>query len=156
MSLSLPAAAADLAQTAAACAHWRSTTSVGARIPGDLWSRAVELAASHGVSKVAATLRLDYTGLKRRLQALAAPPPVPTASPPAFMEMLLGLPSSGPGCVLALSDARGRSLRMSGPGRRPARSRRWRAVCGRRRRDRPDPAGAGVGRDGPGRLPPRH
>jgi hypothetical protein len=113
MSQSLSAAAADLAQAAAAFAHWRNTTSLGARIPEDLWSRAVELAASHGVSKVAATLRLDYAGLKRRL---TAPPPRPTAAPPAFVEMVLGLPPSGPGCVLALSDARGRSLRIEWTG----------------------------------------
>lgn len=115
MSQLLPTAA-DLAQTAAAFAHWRSTTPVGARIPEEFWSRAVELAARHGVSKVAATLRLDYTRLKRRLKALAAPPPVPTAAPPDFVEMVLGLPPSGPGCVLALSDARGRSLRIEWTG----------------------------------------
>jgi len=111
MSLSLPAAAADLAQTAAAFAHWRAGTPVGARIPEDLWSQAVALAARHGVSKVAATLRLDYAGLKRRLTALT--PPGPTAAPPAFMELILGAPpASGPGCVLVVSDARGRSLRI--------------------------------------------
>ena len=115
MSLSLPAAA-DLAQTAAAFAHWRSTTSAGARIPEELWSRAVELAARHGVSKVATTLRLDYAGLKRRLTARTAPAPVPCATPPAFVEMMLGLPPSGPGCVLTLSDARGRSLRIEWTG----------------------------------------
>jgi hypothetical protein len=115
MSLLLPTAA-DLAQTAAAFAHWRSTTAVGARIPEDLWSRAVELAVSHGVSKVAVTLRLDYAGLKRRLRALTVPPPVPATAPPAFVEMVLGLPSSGPGCVLVLSDGRGRSLRIEWTG----------------------------------------
>ena len=115
MSQLLPTAA-DLAQTAAAFAHWRNTTVVGARIPEELWSRAVELAVRHGVSKVAATLRLDYTRLKRRLNALAAPPPVPTAAPPDFVEMVLGLPPSGPGCVLALSDVRGRSLRIEWTG----------------------------------------
>ncbi|AUB81126.1 hypothetical protein [Candidatus Thiodictyon syntrophicum] len=115
MSLSLPAAA-DLAQTAAAFAHWRNTTSQGARIPAELWSRAVELAARHGVSKVATTLRLDYAGLKRRLTARTAPLPVPTTAPPAFVEMMLGLPPSGPGCVLTLSDARGRSLRIEWTG----------------------------------------
>jgi hypothetical protein len=109
MSQSLSAAATDLAQAAAAFAHWRNATSLGARIPEDLWSRAVELAARHGVSKVAATLRLDYAGLKRRLAARA---PVPPAAPPAFVEMVLGLPPTGSGCVLALSDARGRSLRI--------------------------------------------
>ncbi len=112
MSLSLPAAAADLAQTAAAFARWRAGTPVGARIPEDLWSQAVALAARHGVSKVAATLRLDYAGLKRRLTALT-PPPVTTTAPLAFMELVLGGPSaSGPGCVLVASDDRGRSLRI--------------------------------------------
>jgi hypothetical protein len=112
MSLSLPAAA-DLAQTAAAFAHWRNTTPLGARIPEELWSRAVELAANQGVTKVAATLRLDYARLKRRL---TAQPQIPPAAPPAFVEMVLGLPPSGPGCVLALSDARGRALRIEWTG----------------------------------------
>jgi hypothetical protein len=111
MSLSLPAAA-DLAQTAAAFTHWRSTTPVGTRISTDHWVQAVALAARHGVSKVAATLRLDYAGLKRRLTALTPPVPVPSTTLPAFVEMMLGLPPSGPGCVLTLSDARGRSLRI--------------------------------------------
>jgi hypothetical protein len=110
MSLSLPAAAADLAQTAAAFAHWRNTTPLGARIPEDLWSQAVALAARHGVSQVAATLHLDYARLKRRLTA--APPVPPPATPPAFVDLVLGLPPSGPGCVLVVSDAHGRSLRI--------------------------------------------
>ncbi|WP_295582005.1 hypothetical protein [uncultured Lamprocystis sp.] len=78
MSLFLPAAAADLTQTPAA---WRASTPVGARIPDDLWSRAVALAARNGVSKVIATLRVDYSGLKRHLTPATAPPPVSTAAP---------------------------------------------------------------------------
>ena len=109
MSLPHPTAAADLTAAATAFARWRDTTPLGARIPEALWSRAVELARTHGVGRVATTLRLDYTRLKRRLVAessTAAPPP------PAFVEMTLDLPPSGPGCVLALSDARGRALRI--------------------------------------------
>ena len=64
-----PTATADLAATATAFARWRDTTPVGARIPEALWSRAVELARVHGVARVATTLRLDYTRLKRRLTA---------------------------------------------------------------------------------------
>ena len=104
-----PTAAADLAATATAFARWRDTTPVGARIPEALWSRAVELARVHGVARVATTLRLDYTRLKRRVTAQSegvAPPP------PAFVEMTLDLPPSGSACVLALSDARGRALRI--------------------------------------------
>jgi hypothetical protein len=113
MSLSLPAAAADLAQTAAAFTHWRTTTPVGARIPEELWSQAVALAVRHGVSQVATTLHLDYARLKRRLTALTAAPPLPPpATPPAFVDLVLGLPPSGPGCVLVVADAYGRSLRI--------------------------------------------
>ena len=104
-----PTAAVDPAATAAAFARWRDTTPLGTRIPEELWSRAVELARAHGVARVATTLRLDYTRLKRRLtgQSEAAGPP-----PPAFVEMTLDLPPAGSACVLALSDAHGRALRI--------------------------------------------
>ena len=109
MSLPHPTAPADLTAAAVAFARWRETTPLGARIPEALWSRAVELARAHGVARVATTLRLDYTRLKRRLAAesCAAVPP-----PPAFVEMTLDLPPMGSGCILALSDAHGRALRI--------------------------------------------
>jgi hypothetical protein len=110
MSQLLPAADSSLAETAAALTRWRSTKPLGARIPEALWSRAVELASTHGVAKVARVLRLDYVRLKRRLmaEAGAAVPP-----PPGFVEMTLGLAPAGPDCILALSDARGRALRIA-------------------------------------------
>ena len=79
-----PTTLADLAATAAAFARWRETTPLGARIPEALWSRAVELAGTHGVVRVAATLRLDYYRLKGRLtaesSAVAPPPPTSRSS----------------------------------------------------------------------------
>jgi hypothetical protein len=99
-----------LAATAAAFARWRATTALGARIPEKLWSRAVELASTHGVGRVARTLRLDYSRLKRRVHGEAA---VLAPAPPAFVELTLDLPAAGSGCVLALSDTRGRSLRIA-------------------------------------------
>jgi len=112
MSQSVPVVAADLAQAAAAFARWRSTTSVGARIPEALWSRAAELAATHGVAKVAATLRLDYTRLKRRVAGRVVAAAAPSPVPPGFVELAVGLPPGGPGCVLALSNAAGHCLRI--------------------------------------------
>jgi hypothetical protein len=114
MSLSLPGAGATLAETAAAVAHWRSTTPRRSRIPDALWSRAVELAATHGVGKVARALRLDYTALKRRVTraGASAVPTVATPEPAAFVEFQLGVSDAGPDCVLALSDAHGRVLRI--------------------------------------------
>mgnify|MGYP001806942214 CR=1 FL=1 len=116
MTLPLPAAAADLAQTAAAFAHWRTTAPKGARVPEELWSQAVVLAASQGVSKVCTTLRLDYTGLKRRLTAFLAKPPEPPTTPPDFVDLVLAAPPSGSVCVLVVSDPRGRSLRLEWTG----------------------------------------
>ena len=109
MSLPHPTAAADLAAAATAFARWRDTTPLGVRIPEALWSRAVELARAHGVARVATTLRLDYTRLKRRVTAESS-----TAAPPspAFVEMTLDLPVTGTGCILALSDGHGRALRI--------------------------------------------
>ena len=54
-------------------------------------------------------LRLDYARLKRRLLAQAQ---TAAAPPPGFVELTLCLPSAGSGCTLALSDARGRALRI--------------------------------------------
>jgi len=108
----LPIADAKLAEVAAAFARWRSSTRPRSRIPDELWSRAVELAATHGVCKVATALRLDYYGLKRRVTAEAG---VAAAQPPAFVECNLGLPVAAPACVVALSDRRGRMLRIEMP-----------------------------------------
>ena len=108
MSPSVPAVAPELAQTAAALARWRERAPEGARIPEALWSQAVALAATHGVSKVAVTLRLDYTRLKRRVAAAGAPP----SAPPDFVALTLDLPARTPGCTLVLSHPAGQSLRL--------------------------------------------
>jgi hypothetical protein len=89
--------------------RWRAARPLGGRIPEVLWSRAVELAARHGVAQVARALRLDYVRLKRRLaiKSEATAPP-----PPGFLDLTLELPPAGSGCVLALTDTHGRSLRI--------------------------------------------
>jgi hypothetical protein len=45
----------------------RSTRPRGKRLPDSVWQAAVELAREHGAYSVARHLRLDYTGLKKRL-----------------------------------------------------------------------------------------
>jgi hypothetical protein len=45
----------------------RRTHPRGSRLPDSMWQAAVELAREHGVYSVAHPLRLDYTGLKKRL-----------------------------------------------------------------------------------------
>jgi hypothetical protein len=115
---SLPLADPQLADAASALAQWRSTLPRTSRIPEELWSRATELAERHGVAKVAAALKLDYTSLKRRLSVTASRPAKgERTSPqsPAFVELNFGLPLATPACVLLLSDRHGRALRIELP-----------------------------------------
>ena len=102
----------------AALAKWRSTRPRSSRIPEDLWSRATELAERHGVAKVAAALKLDYTSLKRRLTSAGKRPAGgERTSPqsPAFIELDFGLPIAPSPCVLILADRHGRTLRIELP-----------------------------------------
>ena len=47
--------------------QFRSSHPHRTRLPETLWAAAVDLARQHGLYSVARPLRLDYTGLKRRL-----------------------------------------------------------------------------------------
>ena len=93
---------------------WRQAHSVGTRIPKSLWALAVELAATYGVSRTAAVLRLNYYDLKKRSwtaasQSATSEAPIPL---PAFIE----LPPStllGPAeCVIEFEHSTGCKMRV--------------------------------------------
>jgi hypothetical protein len=63
---------------------WRTQRKPGSPIPQPLWTMAVRLAKTHGVSRTSGALRLDYYSLKRRTETAAAPP---QSSGPAFLEL---------------------------------------------------------------------
>src|SRR5512142_3349656 len=63
---------------------WRERRKVGEQIPQPLWALAVRLAKTHGVSRTAAALGLDYYRLKKRTESAASPP---QSSGPAFVEL---------------------------------------------------------------------
>ena len=54
---------------------WRTQRKPGSRIPQPLWTMAVRLAKTHGVSRTSGALGLDYYSLKRQAETAAAPPP---------------------------------------------------------------------------------
>jgi hypothetical protein len=56
------------------------------KLPESLWQAAVELARQYGVYSVAHPLRLDYTGLKKRLGE--TPGLRRKATEPAFVELI--------------------------------------------------------------------
>jgi hypothetical protein len=64
---------------------WRGRRKVGERIPQPLWTLAVRLAKTHGVSRTAAALGLDYYSVQKRAEAAATPP---QPNRPAFVDCL--------------------------------------------------------------------
>ena len=51
--------------------RWRQTCEVRSRIPDSLWAAAVRMARAYGVNRTARALRLDYYGLKKRVEQQA-------------------------------------------------------------------------------------
>jgi hypothetical protein len=88
---------------------WRRERKRGARIPDSLWTTAVKLAESHGVSRTASTLKLDYHGLKKRVAAKASDS---VSVSDAFIELSTP-PRAGSGeCVVEFEDGSGASIRV--------------------------------------------
>lgn len=48
---------------------WRSKQKTRTRLPETLWSAAVKLANEYGINRTARALRLDYNGLKKRMES---------------------------------------------------------------------------------------
>jgi hypothetical protein len=76
------------------------------RLPESLWSAAVKLARTYGVNRTANALRLDYSGLKKRLESTVSTPGS------GFVELLPSVVSAAAECVLECEDARGMKLRL--------------------------------------------
>src|ERR1051326_4696000 len=86
--------------------RWRSGHKSRLPIPNALWKAAAEAAREHGVFRAAKTLRLDYSKLKRMMQA--GVPPRVTMAPARFVELT---PSEGIAvaeCVIELEGPRGK------------------------------------------------
>ena len=49
---------------------WRGSRKAGGRIPAELWAVAVDMVKGHGLYRISKELRLDYSGLKRRLEGV--------------------------------------------------------------------------------------
>ena len=98
--------------------HWRQTHKSSSRIPDSLWSRAAKAATTHGVSRVATMLRVNYNVLKKRVQqivAIAGDRPNALATPPGdavaqFVE--LASPMSACECTLEWEDTAGATMRV--------------------------------------------
>jgi hypothetical protein len=74
----------DLAQGRSQFQAWRASRKLGRRIPQTLWALAVRLVKTHGVSRTAMALGLDYYRLKKQAEKTADQP---QSISPAFVEL---------------------------------------------------------------------
>jgi hypothetical protein len=88
----------------------RSTQPSRSRLPESVWDAAVELAREHGIYRVAHALRLDYVGLKKRLNGM--PSRRPNASRTAFVELVTPPATVLPECVIEFEFASGGKMRI--------------------------------------------
>jgi hypothetical protein len=102
------ALAEDLRRARSQFQSWRKQRQPGCRIPPHLWALAVRLVATHGLSRTAAALGLDYYSLKKQVAA-ADEPARPNA--PAFVEVPapVGL---GKQALVELTNRAGATLRV--------------------------------------------
>ncbi len=93
---------------------WRLTRTVRTRIPDPLWAAAVKMAGKYGIHRTAKALRIDYYGLKRRVEEEASSSTgLPTKRNVATFVELAGPLSEGSGeCIVELEDAGGAKMRV--------------------------------------------
>ncbi len=93
---------------------FRNAQPVRSRLPEPLWAAATELATRYGVHRIARELRLDYSGLKKRLEQRERPKPKPAVSAgPAFVE-LVGPAAAVTLCRIEVESSHGK-LRLELP-----------------------------------------
>ena len=90
--------------------EFRSTRPHRKKLPETLWQAAVELARQHGVYSVAHPLRLDYVGLKKRLDGVSDPKK--KAAKPAFVELIADHAATMADCVIEFESSIGSKMRF--------------------------------------------
>ena len=91
---------------------WRSKQKTRTRLPKPLWSAAVKLAQQYGVNRTARALRLDYSGLKKRMESTVSDAPVLAGDPPAFIQLLSSELTAVAECAIECQDPNGTTIRL--------------------------------------------
>ncbi len=90
--------------------QFRSTQPRRTKLPESLWQAAVELARQHGLYPVSHPLRLDYTGLKKRLEGV--PRARQKAPKPTFVELIAPPPAPPEECIIEFEASSGGKMRI--------------------------------------------
>ena len=91
---------------------WRSKQKTRRRLPEPLWSAAVKLAQQYGVNRTARALRLDYSGLKKRMDTTVSDAPVLADAKPAFIQLLSSELTAVAECAIECQDPTGTTIRL--------------------------------------------
>jgi hypothetical protein len=95
--------------------QFRSAQPHRAKIPEGLWLAAVELARHHGLYAVAHPLRLDYVGLKRRLEGVSKLEKKKKVASSGFVELIAAHPVAAE-CVIEFESKSGGKMRIQWKG----------------------------------------
>jgi hypothetical protein len=112
--------------------QFRTTRTRRTKLPEALWQAAVEQAREHGVNVVAQALRLDYSGLKKRLSGTSVPRGQVT--PAAFVELVGASGTQANEYIIEFESNPSPRMRVQCKGAAPpdwtALLRAWREVAG--------------------------
>lgn len=100
----------SIAQLRSQLDQFRRTQPRRTKLPEALWQAAVELARQHGVYPVAHPLRLDYMGLKKRLNGV--PAVRRKAAKPAFVELVAPQSAMLEECIIEFESSSGGKMRI--------------------------------------------
>ena len=95
--------------------QFRSAQPHRAKIPEGMWQAAVELARQHGLYAVAHPLRLDYVGLKRRLEGATKVEKRKKRASPRFVELIAAHPTAAE-CLIEFECKSGSKMRIQWKG----------------------------------------
>jgi hypothetical protein len=95
--------------------QFRSAQPHRAKIPEGMWQAAVELARQHGLYAVAHSLRLDYVGLKRRLEGVTKLEKKKKRASPRFVELIAAHPAAAE-CLIEFESKSGSKMRIQWKG----------------------------------------
>ncbi len=103
----------DLQQLRRRFEEFRNTRAGHTRLPEALWAAAAELAKRYGVNPTARALRLEYGGLRKRVenrgQAKGKRAP---STPPTFMEFVAPGAKAVTNCTVEVESVQGGKLRL--------------------------------------------
>jgi len=103
---------ARLARSRERFEKWRKKHKGYHRLPEQLWSAAVKLARTYGVNRTARVLRLDYSGLKKRVASTVSESSSQDSTGPHFIQLLPSELTAAAECAIECHHPNGTTLRI--------------------------------------------